>query len=95
MPIRIEPVYKRNRQVDLLAIEDPRPYSDSERISMLFRAAQDILNDGCPVDPKMHLCSMGEEQDCDECNRCWETYLFYLLNGGRQDPYRCDRSRDE
>lgn len=95
MPIRIEPVYKRNRQVDLLVIEDPRPYSDSERISMLFRAAQGILNDGCPMDPKMHLCSMGEEQDCDECDRCWKKYLFYLVNGGRQDPYRCDRSRDE
>lgn len=95
MPIRIEPVYKRNRQVDLLVIEDPRPYSDSERISMLFRAAQGILNDGCPMDPKMHLCSMGEEQDCDECDRCWERYLLYLVNGGRQDPYRCDRSRDE
>ena len=96
MPIRMEPIFKHNRQIDIKIINDPRPYTDYERIQMLFRAANSILYDGCPMDERMHMCSMGEEPDSnDGCIQCWEKYLLYLVNRGTQDPFRWDKAIED
>ena len=36
---------------------------------------------------KIIACKMGEECEND-CERCWEKYLFWAVNGYRGDPYR-------
>ena len=59
----------------------------------MFQLARMILRDQCPPDNKMYLCSMGEEAECD-CTQCWETYLFWAVNGYRGDPYYMDRLKE-
>ena len=50
----------------------------------LFLAALDILEDYCPREKEEYLCGGGKlpEDYWDEtlCKRCWEKYLFKLVN---------------
>ena len=46
----------------------------------LFQAAQDILNDRCPLGKGCQLCLQSEEYDEDICNRCWDSYLYKVVN---------------
>lgn len=38
---------------------------------------------------------MGEDPECD-CVECWEKYLYWAVNGYKDndDPYRFDRKRE-
>ena len=58
----------------------------------MFSLARMILKDQCPPDNRMYLCTMCED-DCLDCEDCWNNYLLYVLNGGRQDPYAADRRK--
>ena len=57
----------------------------------IFQLALLILHDACPPDPTKYLCKMGEECEND-CERCWEKYLFWAVNGYKGDPYKCDKA---
>lgn len=57
----------------------------------LFQLALLILHDACPPDPTKYLCEMGEECEND-CERCWEKYLFWAVNGYKGDPYKWDKA---
>lgn len=49
----------------------------------LFRAGLDILEDYCPKSNQDYLCGNKLPEDYwDEtlCKRCWERYLFKLVN---------------
>ncbi len=49
----------------------------------LFRAGLDILEDFCPRSHEDYLCNGKFSEDYfDEtlCKRCWERYLFKLVN---------------
>ena len=63
-----------------------------ERESM-FQLARMILRDQCPPDNRMYLCKMGESEECD-CTACWDTYLFWAVNGYKGDPYKWDKYKD-
>lgn len=60
----------------------------------MFELARMILHNECPPDNRMYLCNMGEEPECD-CTECWDKYLFWAVNGYREEdePYRFDRKR--
>lgn len=65
--------------------------ADEQRPSLL-RAALICLSDGCPPEAGMQLCLLQEDdEDGAACRRCWETYLYWVANGRRGDPYRSDR----
>lgn len=44
------------------------------------------IRDECPPESCMYLCQLGELDEPD-CERCWTTYLIYVANGRRYDPY--------
>lgn len=49
----------------------------------LFRAGLDLLEDYCPRNQEDYLCNGKFSEDYfDEtlCKRCWEKYLFKLVN---------------
>lgn len=52
-----------------------------------------ILRDSCPPDNTKYLCRMGEECDTD-CQKCWETYLYWAANGYQGDPYKREKARE-
>lgn len=58
----------------------------------MYQLARMILQDQCPPDNRMYLCRMCED-DCLDCTSCWNNYLLYVLNEGRQDPYASDRRK--
>lgn len=60
----------------------------------LLGAALVCLHDGCPSEPEMQLCRMQEDCDGQECERCWERYLYWVYNGRVVDPYRQDKLRE-
>lgn len=72
-----------------------RPLSVEERLNTLFLEAINLLNDQCPTDTRMHVCSMGEDENEYACDRCWRNYLLFIRNGGTRDPYECERQLDE
>ena len=61
----------------------------------IFQLALMINQDQCPPDNRMYLCNMGEDPECD-CIRCWENYLYWAVNGYKEndDPYKFDRKRE-
>ena len=65
-------------------VKSPKDYS-------IFQLAMLILHDACPPDPTKYLCKMGEECEND-CERCWEKYLFWAVNGYKGDPYKFDKA---
>lgn len=75
-------------------VEPSMPLSSEEKLNTLFLASIALLNDGCPFDPKMWICKMGEDDNDHSCTRCWENYLLYIRNGCRHDPYRSERRPD-
>lgn len=49
----------------------------------LFKAGLDILEDSCPRNQEDYLCGSKLPEDYwDEtlCKRCWEKYLFKVIN---------------
>ena len=49
----------------------------------LFRAGLDLLEDWCPRSQEDYLCNGKMPEDYwDEtlCKRCWEKYLFKIMN---------------
>lgn len=47
------------------------------------------IRDECPPESSMYRCRMGEmSTDLEsDCQGCWMTYLRYVANGRRYDPY--------
>ena len=60
----------------------------------IFQCALAILSDECPPERHMYLCNMGEDPECD-CKECWTNYLFYVVNGRKDDPYKWDKIKEE
>lgn len=60
----------------------------------MFHLARMIAHNECPPDNRMYLCRFGEEAEC-RCTECWDNYLFWAVNGYREEdePYRIDRKR--
>lgn len=60
----------------------------------IFQLALMINRDECPPDNRMYYCNMGEDPECD-CTECWDKYLFWAVNGYRDndDPYKFDRKK--
>lgn len=58
----------------------------------IFQLAFMILHDQCPPDNRMYLCQMDEEPE-NRCEECWSNYLFWAVNGYREEwePYRFER----
>lgn len=56
----------------------------TQKNKRLFDAARLILNDGCPPDPKQYICRVSECFDETACTRCWDEYLFRIVNA-RED----------
>lgn len=52
----------------------------TDKCMCLFKAARLILHDECPPDPKQYLCLISEDYDETACERCWEEYLFRVVN---------------
>lgn len=51
-----------------------------------------LLEDGCPPEADVQLCRLQEDdEDGTMCRRCWTRYLFYVVNGRQDNPYRLDR----
>lgn len=49
----------------------------------LFRASLDLLEDWCPRNQEDYLCNGKMPEDYwDEtlCKRCWEKYLYKIMN---------------
>lgn len=68
---------------------------NNQKIHSIFQLALMILRDECPPDNTMYLCKMQAHEDC-ECSRCWESYLYWAVNGYREQdrPYRCDKYKE-
>ena len=60
----------------------------------IFQLALMINHDQCPPDNRMYYCNMGEDPECD-CTMCWEKYLYWAVNGYKDndDPYKFDRDK--
>ena len=54
--------------------------TDREKVNALFRAALLCLHDNCPPDGECHMCKKAEDYDETICNRCWDDYLFMIVN---------------
>lgn len=52
----------------------------------LLNCALMAINDECPPERGLYLCQLEDTGECD-CRRCWQTYLIYVANGRRYDPY--------
>lgn len=59
----------------------------------LFQLALLILYDNCPPDPAKYLCKIDKEGK-NVCKCCWETYLFWAVNGYKGDPYKGDKVKE-
>lgn len=46
----------------------------------LFDGALLLLEDGSPPSPKNYLCMECEDFDETACTRCWQEYLFRVVN---------------
>ena len=57
----------------------------------MFGCALLMLEDGCPPEKHMQLCSMQEDDDGSACKECWLNYLYYVVNDRKWDPYRIAR----
>lgn len=57
----------------------------------LLTAAVICLDDGCPPEEAMQMCRMCEDYGGESCRECWYTYLLWVANGRRNDPYARDR----
>lgn len=55
------------------------------RLSLLDCALL-AIRDECPPETCMYYCRFGEDDTAD-CERCWDTYLRYVADGRRGDPY--------
>lgn len=66
---------------------------DRRPLPGLYGCALLILQDGCPPEQRMQLCGMVEDFDGD-CVSCWETYLRYVADGRKHDPYAADRRHE-
>ena len=53
----------------------------------LLHCALMAIRDECPPETSMYLCMLGEDNSHCDCEACWRTYLFYVANGRRGDPY--------
>lgn len=61
----------------------------------LLMVAIDLLNDQCPDEERMQLCQMENMDETDDpCHLCWSNFLFYVANGRKYDPYRCERLKE-
>lgn len=49
-----------------------------------------LLEDGCPPEREMQVCSMQDGDDGESCTRYWRRYLLYVANGRVYYPYRQD-----
>lgn len=47
---------------------------------LLFDCCKLLLEDGCPKEPKEYLCILSEDYDNTSCKRCWEEYLYRIIN---------------
>lgn len=59
--------------------------ANAGRLSLLDCALL-AIRDECPPEACMYYCGFGEDDTAD-CERCWTTYLIYVANGRRGDPY--------
>lgn len=57
----------------------------------LLSCALLLLEDGCPPEKGFRLCEMQEDEDGCSCRLCWSTYLYYVANGRKQQPYFWER----
>ena len=51
-----------------------------QRTQRLFACAKQILYDQCPQHPEHYLCRESETYDESACTRCWENYLYRVIN---------------
>ena len=56
----------------------------------LLECALLAIRDECPPEECMYFCRFGEDDTAD-CERCWTTYLTYVADGRRSDPYAAMR----
>lgn len=56
----------------------------TEKERALFDCAMLILTDKCPREPDRYLCKESEDFDETACQRCWEDYLFKVVNGKKE-----------
>lgn len=52
----------------------------SQKEYALFQCARMILCDECPPDRKHYLCMKQEEHEAGDCTRCWDDFLFKVVN---------------
>lgn len=60
----------------------------------LLRAALICLDDGCPPEDCMQLCRLQEDYSDGICSGCWSTYLYWVNDHRRGDPYHDERLRE-
>ena len=53
----------------------------------LLGIIQLLIEDSCPPEMGMQLCSQITVDDGETCKRCWRRYAFYVANG-RKTPAR-------
>lgn len=51
-----------------------------------------MIEDSCPPEAGMQLCSQTDTDDGESCKRCWRRYAFYVANG-RKTRARKRRNR--
>lgn len=51
-----------------------------------------MIEDSCPPEAGMQLCSQTDTDDGEGCKRCWRRYAFYVANG-RKTTVRKHRIR--
>ncbi len=53
----------------------------------VFGCALDILHDRCPHHRAAYLCLQQDDFDDEICLRCWERYLFDVVNRTADKKY--------
>ncbi len=51
-----------------------------DKSKTLFECAKAILYDQCPFESDQYICRNGEVFDETACTRCWEQYLYKIIN---------------
>lgn len=54
--------------------------TDKDKVEALFHAAILCIRDNCPPDLSCYMCRKAEDYDENICERCWDDYLFKLVN---------------
>ena len=65
----------------------------AEKKPSLLGVIQLMIDDSCPPEAGMQLCSQITADDGETCRRCWRRYAFYVANG-RKRPARRKHQRN-